>query len=167
MKIDEVDKLFLLTGIAKKTSLKEAFEIVNKEKNSYVLLPELRPYLIGLNYHAPILKETGIPFVYITDNMAGYLFEKRKIKKTIFFYEKRTDKGLLGVTGSLYFCLLSAIHKVPIEPLPGGRVKLDEFLNRNASDIDGTALITNEEPENYIIPPMRELIRWDILWQEK
>jgi len=163
MKIDEVDELFLLVGVAEKASLKEEFKFLPKNKNSMILVPELRPYLIGLNYHVPILKKIDLPFIYITDNMVGYLFFKKKIKKTVLFYETKEERGLWSITGSLYFCLLSWIHKVPIKISSGKVIKSETFLDKDAKSIDGTPLIMNKNSENYIIPPQRELVRWEIL----
>jgi hypothetical protein len=167
MKIDETGELFLLAGVANPASLKEASQILSEGKDSSILIPELRPYLIGLNYHVPILKELGIPFIYVTDNMVGYLFSKKKIIKTIFFYEENTDKGLWGATGSLYFCLLSILHKVPIDTFPGKSIKSEEFSDKDVKSIHGTPLITDEKSANYITPPKRELVRWEILGREK
>jgi len=118
MRLSELQEGLLLWGLPSLQGIAVVKEKARADQGVYVLVPEMRPYLLGLTI-ANRLQEEGIKNVYATDNMLGILFYKRKIKEVIFFYKELTDHHAVGICGSLYVCLLARVHNVPIKPLQG------------------------------------------------
>jgi len=121
MRLSEMKGLLLLWGVPSAKGIEEIKERVQANRDLYVLVPEMRPYLLGLEIARKLQKE-GIKHVYATDNMLGILFFKHKVKEVLFFYKKLTDHEIVGTCGSLYVCLLARLHNVPIKPLQGDKM---------------------------------------------
>ena len=145
MKLNDITKLSLIWG------LPVDFEGL---KNKFLLVPEMRPYLLGLSL-CEELKTHGYPYVYVTDNMLGYLFFKGKIKETLLFYLERTADEIKGISGSLYVTLLSRLHQVPVYFRPGKR--LAAVNDKHAGTLDGRAFV---EDEKSVIWPEEEIIKF-------
>jgi len=156
MKLDKIKDAILIWGIVSDDGL----SILKNEK--IVIVPETRPYLLGLLYNAPLLKKQKINFVYCTDNMLGFLFYKDKIKKTIIFYKKLTKKGIICISGSLYVALLSKLHNVAIKIMPQKNLKNIKFLDNSATTLAGKKFILKEDTK-FFKSPKDELISYFLL----
>jgi methylthioribose-1-phosphate isomerase len=87
LKIEELDDLILIWGPLSREGLSYLQE-EELGKNLRVLVPENRPFMIGLMHNIPLLKKNGIRSVYCTDNMLGFLFYKRKISELLLFVRR-------------------------------------------------------------------------------
>ena len=155
MKLKQIKKSILIWGTVSQEGINQL-----KNEKELVIVPELRPYLIGLLHNVPLLKREGLSFVYCTDNMLGYLFYKDKIKKTIIFYKELTPQGIVGVCGSLYVGLLSHLHKVPIKILPEGKITYN-FKDFSAKTLLGKNFVL--EKDNFFVEPKEELVSYSVL----
>ncbi|CAD7779386.1 MAG TPA: hypothetical protein ENI35_04125 [Candidatus Desulfofervidus auxilii] len=145
MRLEKLNSLSLLWGIPSKEGLKKI------KKTNSVFIPEMRPYILGLKVAEGLNKE-GVKPIYVTDNMLGLLFYKQKIKEVLFFYRQRQNGHFLGICGSLYVCLLSHLHQVPIKALKGEEIDLRVF-DQDASTIDGCLFFKNaavEAKDEYV-----------------
>ncbi|MBN2119834.1 MAG: hypothetical protein JW734_02095 [Candidatus Omnitrophica bacterium] len=157
MKLVNAGKFILVWGPVSQEGLEEL-----KREGLPVLVPENRPFLLGLKHNIPLFKESNINFVYCTDNMLGLLFYKGKIKKTFLFYRESDEQALAGICGSLYVALLSKLHNVRVEILNEAKVDLDR-LDVDASSLEGKNFILQENKEEYIIENDYELVEWGLL----
>ena len=157
MNLEEIKSLILIWGMISKEAIEQLKVEFLYHKGLYILVPEMRPYLLGLAV-SKNLKNSRIRHIYATDNMLGYLFYKNKIKKTLFFYKEITPSGVLGICGSLYACLLSSLHNVPIKLLKGGIES--NPLDKDASTINGNLFINDP---GLAIEAKDELVPWEIL----
>lgn len=157
MRLKEVDKALLIWGFLSREGLGQI-----RGEGKLVVVPENRPYLVGLRHNIPLLKKDNIPFIYCTDNMLGILFYKEKIKKTLLFYKELRKEGVVGICGSLYIVLLSKLHNVPIEIMPQeafGFIPQD----RDASTLGGKSLILERNRQEFVVRAEDELIQSSIL----
>jgi len=165
MKLKEFKKAVLIWGVLNARGLTKI-----KQSVELVIVPENRPYLLGLKCNIPLLQTVGIPYFYCTDNMLGGLFYKNKIQRTFLFYKKETTEGVVGFCGSLYVALLSKLHGVSISAFLGREFNLKE-KDENASILGGKEFVQEdnrkwvEAPEDEIIN--REVLGWDILPRKK
>ncbi|UCG34784.1 MAG: hypothetical protein JSW17_04630 [Candidatus Omnitrophota bacterium] len=156
MKLENINNTTLIWGMISQEGLDHL-----KEEKSLVVVPENRPYLIGLKHNIPLLKKEGIDFVYCCDNVLGLLFYKERIKKTLLFYKELNQNGITGICGSLYVTLLSKLHNIPIKIAPQGRSEI-AFEDADASSLGGN-LFLEERQENCIIKAGDEVIETDLL----
>jgi hypothetical protein len=141
MRLNEMKEGLLLWGVPTGKGIKEIKERMQDNPDLYVLVPEMRPSLLGLGVARRLAKE-GIKHLYATDNMLGILFYKRKIKAVIFFYKDLIDRNFSGICGSLYVCLLARLHHVSIQPQQGEKMVrpaqaasfLDEYMSFGCDD---------------------------------
>lgn len=105
-----------------------------KERGNLVVVPEVRPSLLGLYHNARVLAKEGIRFVCCCDNVLGLLFFKGKIDKTLLFCRKADRVAAVARAGSLYVVLLSRIHGVSVETMIEPEIKF------TSQDIDATSL---------------------------
>ena len=118
MRLSDVEGLVLLWGIPSHHGIEAIKERVGANRDLYFLVPEMRPHCLGLEVAKRLNKE-DIKHVYATDNMLGILFFKNKVKEVLFFYKEMTDHEIIGISGSLYVCLLAHVHTIPIKPVRG------------------------------------------------
>lgn len=156
MKLENINNAILIWGMLSQEGLDHL-----KEKKSLVVVPENRPYLIGLKHNIPLLKKEGIDFVYCCDNVLGLLFYKEKIEQTLLFYKELTQNGVTGICGSLYVALLSKLHNIPIKIAPQERSEI-EFPDADVSTLGGN-LFLEEREENCIIKAGDEVIETELL----
>jgi len=161
MNLAEINKATLIWGPVSR----EGLDYLSKE-SSLVVVPEGRPYLLGLNYNIPLIKERSINLVYCTDNTLGLLFYQGKIKETILFYKKKQADGLIGICGSLYVALLSELHQVLVKSFPQGVCNW-ENIDKDASTLEARGFIMEENKEDYLIEPNDELIRFSEIALER
>jgi hypothetical protein len=142
MRLDEMKEGLLLWGLPPPQGIAEIKKQVAATQGLYVLVPEMRPYLFGLEVARRLTKE-GIKHVYATDNMLGIIFFKHKIREVLFFYKHLTDRHFLGICGSLYVCLLARLHSVPIKTMQAEKMirpaqaalLLDEYMSFHYNDV--------------------------------
>lgn len=83
-------------------------------KNIFVYATETRPLLQGARLTAFELKREGIPFRLITDNMVGFVMQKRMIDKVIVGADRITRWGdVVNKIGTYGIAVIAAAHKVP------------------------------------------------------
>ena len=153
MKLNDINDAIAIWGPATKEALADI-----ESKGDLIIVPENRPYLLGLNHNLPLLNEVGAKFVYCVDNALGLLFYKNKIKRVKIFTSKIEKEKAIGVTGSNYIYLLSKLHKVDIEFLPAG--KFDKRnCDKDASTLGGKEFITIKDKNNYLIETDDEEIK--------
>jgi len=158
VKLEEINNLILIWGMLSDEGIEQLSAEFFYYANLYILVPEMRPYLLGLSI-SKRLRGSNIRYIYATDNMLGYLFYKNKIKKTLFFHKEIRPSGVLGICGSLYVCLLSSLHSVPIKLLKCSNENLN-FLDKDASTLDGELFINDS---SLAIEANDELVPWEVL----
>jgi translation initiation factor 2B subunit (eIF-2B alpha/beta/delta family) len=142
MRLNEMKQGLLLWGLPSRQGIAEIKRKLAAAYGLYVIVPEMRPLLLGLEV-VKRLTEEGINHLYATDNMLGMLFFKYKVKEVLFFYKDLTEQCFSGICGSLYVCLLACLHNVPIKPLQGEKMMssvlsaslLDEYMRFHGGDI--------------------------------
>ncbi|MDH5807169.1 MAG: S-methyl-5-thioribose-1-phosphate isomerase [Candidatus Methanomethylicaceae archaeon] len=91
--------------------IKTAFKLGKKIK---VFVPETRPLLQGARLTAFELKLEGIPFKLITDNMVGYIMQKRMVNKVIVGADRITRYGdVFNKIGTYLLALAAKAHNIP------------------------------------------------------
>ncbi|MGC8936023.1 MAG: S-methyl-5-thioribose-1-phosphate isomerase [Candidatus Methanomethylicaceae archaeon] len=91
--------------------IRSAFE---SGKKIFVYASETRPLLQGARLTAFELKSEGIPFKLITDNMVGYLMQKKLIDKVVVGADRITKNGhIFNKIGTYSIAVLSRAHNVP------------------------------------------------------
>jgi translation initiation factor 2B subunit (eIF-2B alpha/beta/delta family) len=136
MRLNEMKECLLLWGLPSHQGIAEIKKQVAAAQGLYVLVPEMRPPLLGLEVAKRLTKE-GITHLYATDNMLGIFFFKQKVKEVLFFYKDLKGQNFSGICGSLYVCLLARLHSVPIKTMQGEEMKhyaqatslLDEYMS--------------------------------------
>jgi hypothetical protein len=132
-----------------------------KEEKSLVIVPEHRPFMLGLKYNYPRLCREGLRFLYCTDNTLGTFFYKNAINRTMVFYKEKKDKGLILAPGSLYAIMLSKLHNVSLEYL------VQDNLNPGIYQGDVCILgeknfVLKENSKEYVIPSEDEFLPEEI-----
>ena len=157
MKLSDINDAVLIWGAV-------TTEQVNllKQEGKLVVVPEHRPFMLGLKYNCPRLRRAEVNFVYCTDNSLGILFYKEKIKKTKLFYKEKKEEGIVAASGSLYVALLSKLHNVPVEPVPAPG-NLDSLYEGDASTLGGKDFILVKDKQEYLVMPEDDLIEPEVL----
>jgi translation initiation factor 2B subunit (eIF-2B alpha/beta/delta family) len=141
MRLNEIKEVLLLWGFPSGKAIEEIKESIRANRDLSVLVPEMRPSLLGLAV-AKRLTEENIKNVYATDNMLGFLFFKQKVNEVLFFYKDLAEQNFSGICGSLYVCLLARLHGVPIKAMQGEKMKhcaqgtslLDGYMSLSYND---------------------------------
>jgi len=152
-------KYLLMFGVPNSESYLFLSQAVRAESANSVLLPEMRPSLVGSRVVAQELVNRGIPTALISDNMMGYFFAERQISKLFLFYSSLESNGPLGISGSLLAALLAQHHAVPIELFQSGNLK-GEMEDKDASTFLGER-VTPETVSAYSV--LQEAIPWSLL----
>jgi len=129
MNIEQVDNALLVWG-----PLDEKSAAYVQRQKRIIVVPEIRPFLIGMRYNLLLLKMRNPGTVYCTDNMLGLLFFKQAIAELLLVYTKEDSRGVTAISGSLYAATLARLHAVKISLHPG------PVLNYNALFKDADAL---------------------------
>ena len=79
MRIEKLKDLILIWGNISPYGIRHIKSEILYNNSSMVLIPEMRPYLLGLKI-AETLNKEGIDHVYATDNMISFLFYRGKIE---------------------------------------------------------------------------------------
>ncbi|UCD15641.1 MAG: hypothetical protein JSV34_00895 [Candidatus Omnitrophota bacterium] len=127
-----------------------------------VVVPEIRPALVGLYHNAPLLRKADIEVVCCCDNVVGLLFYKGKISKTVLCYKRQVAAGVVARAGSLYAALLSKLHKVPVEAVLEGNVDC-QGVDKDVSTLGGRRLIGEDDCTRFVIKPDDEVLGEEVL----
>jgi methylthioribose-1-phosphate isomerase len=117
-------RYILLYGVPHQSQYRFLQSALYLERAESVLVPEMRPQLLGAQIIAPELIKRQVPTTLIADNMMGALFAHGEIRKLCLFYTGLGEKGPSGIGGSLLAVQLAGLHGVPIELFDGGRPSL-------------------------------------------
>lgn len=91
--------------------IRKAFE---QGKRIHVFVCETRPYLQGARITAYELKQFGIPFTLITDNMSGYCMSQGLINKVVVGSDRVARNGdLANKIGTYMHALVANEHRIP------------------------------------------------------
>ncbi|MFQ6083664.1 MAG: S-methyl-5-thioribose-1-phosphate isomerase [Candidatus Aminicenantia bacterium] len=86
----------------------------NQGKKIMVYVDETRPFLQGARLTAWELKREGIPFVLITDNMAGWMMKQGKISLVIVGADRIAANGdTANKIGTYSLAVLAKEHNIP------------------------------------------------------
>lgn len=97
------------------TALGVIRKAVEEGKKIYVYVDETRPLLQGARLSAWELKKDGIPFTLITDNMAGYFMQQRKINKVVVGADRIAANGdTANKIGTYSLAVLAKEHNIPL-----------------------------------------------------
>ncbi len=159
----EEGKYLLLYGTPKRSSYPYLSHALKAEQAQAVLVPEMRPELWGLQVVTRELLERNIPTTLISDNMMGTFFAQGQIQRLYLFYTELSDKGPVGICGSLLAVLLARAHGVPVELLASEEARQTP-LDRDISTFLGQRIC----PEGVAIYPIeREVIPWSLLKENR
>ncbi len=95
-----------------------AFSVIQrsfeKYKNISVVVLETRPYLQGSRLTALELKEAGIPFYLITDNMSGLIMAKGLVNAIVTGADRIAVNGdTANKVGTYMLAILAKYHNIP------------------------------------------------------
>lgn len=159
----EKEKFLLLYGPAQSSSYSHLSSSLKLEGADAVLVPEMRPELWGALGVARGLLERNIPTTLISDNMMGTFFARGQVRHLYLFWAELTEKGPLGICGSLLAVLLSRAHGVPVELLDSGGTS-QAPLDRDVSTFLGQRVC----PDGVSCFPIeRELVPWTLFKEKK
>jgi len=134
----------------------DGLEKLRQEKSMFVV-PENRPYMLGLKRNCPLFKKENLRFVYCTDNVLGLLFYKKKIKKTAVFYKEKTENSVIGIPGTLYAVMLSRLHDVPVEFLPADP-SAASFYEGDSAQLGGRVFVSADDRQKCVVTAADEII---------
>jgi methylthioribose-1-phosphate isomerase len=142
LRVEEINNSVVIWGPLSKEGLSYLKD--TSVRGSIVLVPENRPYLIGLKHNLALLKKEKIPYVYCTDNMLGFLFRKGKIKETVIFYKKILDEKIIALCGSLFIFYLARLHNVTVKFFLQAKINLSG-LDKDASSLGGKSFVLSQD----------------------
>lgn len=103
-----------LATAGKGTALGAIIKAFQDGKDIHVFVPETRPLLQGARLTVWELKETGVPFTLITDNMAGYVFSKKSIDLVMLGADRIVRNGdFANKVGTYTLAVLASYHSCP------------------------------------------------------
>jgi methylthioribose-1-phosphate isomerase len=126
--------------------IRAAFE---ERKKIKVFVDETRPFLQGARLTAWELSKLGIPYCLITDNMAGWLMQKREISLAIVGADRIARNGdAANKIGTYSVAVLAKENKIPLyiaAPLStfdflladGSRIPIEERPAQEVKEING------------------------------
>jgi methylthioribose-1-phosphate isomerase len=82
-------------------------------KKIRVIATETRPLLQGARLTAYELKRDGIPVTLITDNMVGYVMQKRLANKVVVGADRIVQDAVVNKIGTFAVAVLAHEHEVP------------------------------------------------------
>ncbi len=96
------------------TALGVIRSLFKRDKNIMVYVDETRPFLQGARLTAWELKQEGIPYCLITDNMAGYFFKEGEIDAVVVGSDRIAANGdVANKIGTYTVSVLAKVHNVP------------------------------------------------------
>ncbi|MCB4791103.1 MAG: S-methyl-5-thioribose-1-phosphate isomerase [Elusimicrobia bacterium] len=116
-----------------------------KNKVKLVFVDETRPYLQGARLTAWELKEEKIPYVLITDNMAGYFMKKGDIDAVIVGADRIAKNGdTANKIGTYSLSVLAKHHDIPF--YIAAPLSTIDFKTR-----DGSKINIEERPSKEVL----------------
>ena len=85
----------------------------NQGKKIEVIAAETRPLLQGARLTAYELKRDGIPVTLITDNMVGYVMQKRLVNEVIVGADRIVQDAVVNKIGTFTVAVIAKEHGVP------------------------------------------------------
>lgn len=156
-------KYLLVYGVPQQSHYSYLSHALAAEKIGGILVPEMRPGLAGVHRVASQLLQRTIPTTLISDNMMGTIFASGQIQKLCLFYTELSQKGPVGICGSLLAALLARSHGVSVELFPCEPEPSDP-LDRDISTFMGQRII----PEGVAVYPIEsEIISWSLFKEPK
>jgi methylthioribose-1-phosphate isomerase len=152
-------KYVLLYGVPPANQYAFLISALKAEAAESLLVPEMRPQLLGAQVVARELLERNAPTTLISDNMMGTLFAHGEIKKLCLFYNDFAEQGPIGICGSLLAVQLARLHGVAVELFSGAPVDSAVFLtiDQDASTFMGKAIC----PAGVALYPVAaEVVPW-------
>jgi methylthioribose-1-phosphate isomerase len=152
-------KYILLYGVPPANQYAFIISALKAEAAESILVPEMRPQLLGAQVVARELLERNAPTTLISDNMIGTLFAHGEIKKLCLFYNDFAEQGPIGICGSLLAVQLAHLHGVAVELFSGAPLDSSIFLStdRDASTFMGKPIC----PAGVTLYPIEaEVVPW-------
>jgi len=109
-------------------------------KKLRVIATETRPKLQGARLTTYELKREGIPVTLITDNMVGYVMQKRLVSKVIVGADRIVKDAVINKIGTYMIAVLAKEHGIPFY-VAAPKSTFD--LNHKSSDV----IIEERKPE--------------------
>ena len=154
----EKEKYLLLYGVPKQSSYSYLSHALKAEQSQTLMVPEMRPEMWGVQAVIPELLKRNTPTTLISDNMMGTFFARGQILGLYLFYEELSEKGPVGICGSLLVTILARAHGVPVELLESD----DADMAPSDQDVS-TFMGQRVSPEGVTIYPIeREVIPWSL-----
>jgi len=159
----EREKFLLIYGIPKKSDYAYLSQALKAEGCQSFLVPEMRPELWGVHVATRELLGRNFPMTLISDNMMGTFFAQRQIGRLCLFYTELSEKGVVGICGSLLAALLARAHGVAVELLSSEEPK------QIPQDRDVTTFLGQRVcPEGVAIyPTERDIVPWPLFKEEE
>ena len=106
------------TGALATVAYGTAFSVIRRSFEKYkdikAIALETRPYLQGARLTALELKEAGIPFHLITDNMSGFIMSKGLVSGIVVGADRIASNGdTANKIGTYTLAVLAMYHKIP------------------------------------------------------
>ena len=124
----------------------------SEKKVKLVFVDETRPYLQGARLTAWELKQEGIPFVLITDNMAGHFMKTGGINAVIVGADRIAKNGdTANKIGTYALSILAKFHNIPfyvaapvstidLNTQHGGKINIEERSSREVLFINNKCI---------------------------
>jgi len=159
----ERETFLLIYGIPKESDYAYLSRALQVERYQSLLVPEMRPQLWGVHTVARDLLGKNPPMTLISDNMMGTFFAHRQIGRLCLFYTELSEKGPVGICGSLLAALLAHAHGVPAE-LISSRETTETPQDRDVTTFLGQRVC----PEGVAIYRVeKEVIPWSLFKENK
>ncbi len=155
----ESGKYVLVYGVPPANQYAFLISALKAERAESILVPEMRPQLLGAQRVARELLERNAPTTLISDNMMGTLFAQGEIKKLCLFYNDFAEQGPIGICGSLLAVQLARLHGVAVELFSGAPLDSAVFIttDRDASTFMGKPI----RPAGVTLYPIEaEVVPW-------
>ncbi len=106
------------TGALATVAYGTAFSVIRRSFEKYkdikAIALETRPYLQGARLTALELKEAGIPFHLVTDNMSGFIMSKGLVSGIVVGADRIASNGdTANKIGTYTLAVLAMYHKIP------------------------------------------------------
>jgi methylthioribose-1-phosphate isomerase len=129
---------------------------VESGKNIHVFADETRPFLQGSRLTAWELMKDGIPTTLISDNMAGWMMAKGKIKAVITGADRIAANGdTANKIGTYSVAILAKEHGIPfyiaapfstidLETQDGSKIPIEERASTEVTHLGGKQIAPND-----------------------
>ena len=152
-------KYLLLYGLPPEADHSNWFRALESVHAESLLIPEMRPQLWGAQAVARELNDRKLPVTLISDNMMGTLFRSGEIAKLYFYYNRLSEDGPIGLSGSLLAVQLARLHGVAVE-LSSGKEPISMPPDHDVTTFMGKRIC----PAGAAVYPLEpETVPWRLL----